>query len=384
MKPHVLVVLATAACTKPPAPTAPTTAAATVAVAPPAADACPTGGWSSASVVDGAFESGFEPTIAWNRATGEPVLFDVAQADSNKPTHWLRLVERSHGQWLEPRTLEGMVSGVMAAAVDDQGLVHLAFTRFDATGEPFLGTVGPGSPWKVDGPIEPGLGFIEDRMSMLLGPGTDVLVAYSDHASRTIKIAARHGGAWTLETVATGATLWRDHTLVRDSRGGLHLVAGDWSAGDVRVYSRAADGTWPFIIVGEHAVGASLAIDRTDQLHVSWIDWEAKALNHSTGKAGGPFETSRVAAGSLGNDSSIGVAANGTVSIAYDQRDCADLHLATHRPGRPGSAWTTEIVDTAGQVGAYASLVVDDKACIHIVYSDSDAWDLKYASRCPP
>ena len=305
---------------------------------PPPAETCPAAGtgWASAVVVDGQYESGFEPTIAWNRVTGQPVVFDVAQQDNNTPTHWLRVAERGANRWPEPTTLEAMVSGVMAAAVGNRGLVHLAFTRFDASGGPFLGTIRAGSAWTVE-PIQPGLGFIQDRLSMVLGAKGEVFIAYADNPTKTVKVATRRGGAWQLETVAVGATLMRDHALVRDSRGGLHVVAADWSSGDLRVYSRAADGTWPFAVVGPHATGASFAIGGADQLHVSWIDWEADELNHS-GPAGGPFVTSRVVAGKLGNDASIAVAATGTVSMAYDQRGCDDLHLATRAPARE---WTT-------------------------------------------
>jgi len=382
VKTLALLVLVVAACHKPPGAPSPESlpTPTRTPTAEPAPGACPVAGWSSAVVVDGQFESGFEPTIAWNPVAKAPVLFDVAQQDDNTPTHWLRLVARDQDRWIAPRTLEGMVSGVMAAAVDDTGVVHLAFTRFDANGGPFLGTVGPGGTWTVEGPIEPGLGFIEDRMSMLLGPGGDVLIAYSDNPTRTVKVAARRGGAWQLETVATGASLMRDHTLVRDSRGGLHVVASDWGSGDLRVYSRAANGTWPFVVVGQHAHGASLAIDGKDVLHVSWVDWQANELEHSAGPPGGPFVTTRVVAGNLGNDTSIAVAATGTVSIAYDQRDCDDLHLATRLPG---ASWTAETVDAAGELGSDSEIVVDGAGCVHIVYGDSTAWDLKYATRCP-
>ena len=40
-------------------------------------------------------------------------------------------------------------------------------------------------------------------------------------------------------------------------------------------------------------------------------------------------------------------------------------------------------MDAAGQVGSDAGLVLDAKGCVHLVYGDSDAWDLKYATKCP-
>ncbi|MCC6522643.1 MAG: hypothetical protein IT373_08295 [Polyangiaceae bacterium] len=346
----------------------------------PAADVCPKGGWPTAVVVDGKYDSGFEPTIAWSRSAGAPVLFDVAQAQGVKPpTHWLRIVAGTN--WTEPRTLEGKGSGVMAAAVDATGLVHVAFTRFDAGGGPFLGTLGRGSPWRVEGPLEPGLGFIEDRMSLLLGPAGEVTIAYADHPTRTVKVATRSGGKWRLDTVASGQSLMRDHTLVRDRAGGLHVVTQDWASGDLRVYDRAADGTWSFAFIAKDAHGGSLAIDANDRLHVSFIDWRADELRHAVGPAGGPFATSSVASGKLGNDSSIAVAADGAVRIAYDRRECGDLHLATRAPGT--AAWTTELVDAAGHVGTDPSLVLDDRGCVHLAYADETAWDLKYATKCP-
>ncbi|MBI4955132.1 MAG: hypothetical protein HY908_24125 [Myxococcales bacterium] len=364
-----------------PGPTAVELAPGPTAVEPDA-DVCPKGGWPTAVVVDGKYDSGFEATIAWSRSAGAPVLFDVAQKQGVKPpTHWLRIVAGTRGGWTEPRTLEGRVSGVMAAAVDATGLVHVAFTRFDADGGPFLGTIGPGSPWRVEGPLEPGLGFIQDRMSLLLGPAGEVTIAYADHPTRTVKTATRWRGKWRLESVASGQSLMLDHTLVRDRAGRPHVVTQDWASGDLRLYDRAFDGTWSFAVLAKDAHGGSLAIDASDRLHVSFIDWRADELRHAVGPAGGPFATSSVARGKLGNDSSLAVAADGAVRIAYDRRECDDLHLATRAPG--AAEWTTELVDAAGDVGTDPSLVLDDRGCVHLAYADGTAWDLKYATKCP-
>src|SRR5262245_52975152 len=90
--------------------------------APDDVDTCPKGGWESALAVDAKYESGFEPTIAWDPVASKVVLFDVAQESNDHPTHWLRVVEGAGTRWTEPRTLEDGVSGVMAAAVDDKGV----------------------------------------------------------------------------------------------------------------------------------------------------------------------------------------------------------------------------------------------------------------------
>ncbi len=79
-----------------------------------------------------------------------------------------------------------------------------------------------------------------------------------------------------------------------------------------------------------------------------------------------------------------------TPSAAVQLPDRADrLHIAAYKSRTQdlvhffsGYSWTVESVDTAGNVGKFASIAVDFASCLHIAYVNDTTHDLKYATKC--
>ena len=84
--------------------------------------------------------------------------------------------------------------------------------------------------------------------------------------------------------------------------------------------------------------------------------------------------------GSVGSYASVARDADGFIYVSYYDETHGDLRLASNRSG-----WTTETVDSGGDVGGWTSLQFDwtPIPVLHIAYYDFNNRDLKYATRSP-
>ena len=84
-------------------------------------------------------------------------------------------------------------------------------------------------------------------------------------------------------------------------------------------------------------------------------------------------------ADNLSMDLSLAVDAQGVPHISYYHGGNGNLKYAT----RAGGNWTTEIVDTNGDVGKLTSLAVAADGVPHIGYFSSTDGTVKYATKSP-
>jgi hypothetical protein len=78
----------------------------------------------------------------------------------------------------------------------------------------------------------------------------------------------------------------------------------------------------------------------------------------------------------VGEYASIALDDSDKVHISYYDVTDQDLKYATNKSG----SWVTTTVDAAGDVGSYASIATDSNNAVYISYYDATNKDLKYAT----
>ena len=242
--------------------------------------------------------------------------------------------------------------------------------------------------------------------------------------SNEIRVASSGPDGWEATTIHEGDC---DHEvdIEVDGEGALHAVFNDglWGGGAM-YYSTNASGSWSKIEL-DHGVGDSgcggwnaIAVDGNNHAHVvwdghnyatntggswsseDWIDWawarydvdiavDTENVPHISVAAdyqlvygvlsGGSWETSVVDdRENVGNDSSIGVDAEGTVHIlhrpSYTTKD--GLFYTTNA----GGEWASETLLPDGDHNDGAALALDDDGAVHIAYYEYASQSVRYAT----
>jgi hypothetical protein len=163
-------------------------------------------------------------------------------------------------------------------------------------------------------------------------------ISYYDYANGNLKFASWNGSNWMISTID--------------------------SYGDVGSYT-------------------SVALDKNEMPHISYYDATLGNLKYTrwTGIAwtmpavidnGGDTSTSTKYVGLY---SSISIDRNNNPHISYYDKDAGNLKYARASSG----AWTSSVVDSAGDIGLHTSIMVDRDLRAHISYYNATSADLKYA-----
>lgn len=162
-----------------------------------------------------------------------------------------------------------------------------------------------------------------------------------------------------------------------DTQGHPHIVYG----GDHLYYAYYDGSDWQYEIadtspkVGRYA---SIALDASDNVHISYIEEGSGQVNYATNASG--LWSSQIVSGSLGGSfASIFVDSSGNVHISY--KAGVDVKYATNASG----IWVVETVDSGtiditGLFGENTSIVIDSSDNASIVYFYDTNSSLKYAT----
>ena len=161
------------------------------------------------------------------------------------------------------------------------------------------------------------------------------------------------------------------------SKKDIGLVFYDRVRGDLWKAEKNAMGKWEPKLVqgqddkgldsGDAGIGASLAIDKAGDWHITYVDGSKEALWYAklTGGALPPAELKAVDAGDdpanagkpfadgthiVGDDSSLLIDPTGTVRVVYQDATATTLRVATR--GADGS-WTRKIIPTMNMMGGF-------------------------------
>jgi len=213
-------------------------------------------------------------------------------------------------------------------------------------------------------------------------------VAYHSRASiygARLRYASWDGGAWNIvtPTLPVSATGGLYASLVLDGSGRPHIAHYD-AHSDGLLYTHYDGGGWTSAqVVTGTLVGAycDIALDAADRPHISAHG--GKTLYHAWLEG----DTWRIesdldaeAEGIVGTHTSIAIAEDGALHIAYYDEEQARLK---HAQRAPGEDWEIDVIDAAGDVGRYASLVCGTGGMLHVAYAGTSDGDCLYARYLP-
>ncbi len=271
-------------------------------------------------------------------------------------------------------------SEFLSLAIDSQGHPHVAYVSTAGAEDPVLFyATYDGTIWTAE-TIEASTG---GRPSLALDSAGRPHVSYSgysENSSRSLKYASLEGTTWRAETVDSTSSA-NDHTLVLDAGDHPHIVYVTYSQNAIR-YAYNDGGGWRVEAVAGalESISVKMALDGNRRPHVLFsTNYEYRPeLSYTVRRVSWtplPWTIEDVDAGndfSLLSNQNVAIDGAGHPHVAYGGNH---LHYAWH----DGSKWRYQVVDWAENVGAYATLVLDQAGYPHIIYQGMGGANLRYA-----
>lgn len=189
------------------------------------------------------------------------------------------------------------------------------------------------------------------------------------------------GGTFNTEVVATIGNIGYYPALALKKDGSPAIVSYATDSGTDMYYFEPISGAWSMqaaFSLGSSQVGYfnALEFDGNDKAHACSHDNSAGDVYYVTNKDGVWTSELVDSADNVGDWCDIAVDRNGKIHLSYYNSTSLDLVYATNVSG----AWVTTTVDASGSVGTYTSIDVDADGFAHISYYDSTATDVNYAT----
>jgi len=240
-----------------------------------------------------------------------------------------------------------------SAALDQMGRTHVAY--FDISRDALLYAFQTQSGWRTE--VVDADGMTGWYASLQLDSRGIAHIAYYDATRGSLKYASRDGGAWSTQVVdASVVGVGHYCSLALDANDVPSISYYDSQNLNLR-YATLADGRW----ASEAVDGAGNAIEAEQA--VNRVDRTSKAPDASQDVP------------NVGHYSSLAIARDGSVHVAYQDITNADLKVAVKRDGQ----WMSETVDARGDVGEHTSLALDAAGRAHVSYYDLQNGQLRYA-----
>ena len=171
-------------------------------------------------------------------------------------------------------------------------------------------------------------------------------------------------------------------SLALDKSNNAHISYYDGTNGDLK-YATNVSGSWVTITVdssGNVGLYNSIALDKNGKVHISYYDSTNSRLKYTTNTSGS-WVTTVLASNNdsdlkIGQYSSIAVDSSGKAHISYYDDSTGSLKYATNASG----LWVKKTIDGGSyytEAGRYTSIAVDKSDKVHISYRSSA---LKYAT----
>ena len=186
------------------------------------------------------------------------------------------------------------------------------------------------------------------------------------------------GSNWRYETVDSSSGVGGYASIAIDLSGKVHISYFDSLNGNLK-YATNASGSWVTTTVDKNyfldGSFTSIAVDKSGNVHISYYDTIYGDLKYATNTSGKWVMVTVDSSGNVGFYTSIALDKSGKIHISYYDETNADLRYATNASG----SWVTKTVDSDEDVGEHTSLVVDISNNVHISYHDHTNGCLKYA-----
>jgi hypothetical protein len=284
-------------------------------------------------------------------------------------------------------------------AVDGTSRLHVSY--WDGTNGHLkyatcVATCGTAGSWQVIAVDQ--AGAVGEYTSLALGVGGALHVSYFDLTNGDLKYATCSAtcgtpGNWQVTAVDTAGTVGRFTSLAVDGTGRVHVSYYNLDNGYLKYATCAATCTalagWQTASILQtggpaFSTASRLAVDGTGRVQVTHYDLTNGDLIYMTCAANCTTlsnwsGTAVDSVGDVGSWASLVVDATGRAHISYLDATNGDLKYATCAAScATTSSWQLMAVDQTGLVGAYTSLAVDASGAVHVSYRDATNGTLKY------
>jgi hypothetical protein len=315
-----------------------------------------------------------------------------AQEQAQEQTQSDGLQEMASLTWSTEQIGEGIKP---AFALDDDGVVHIAFLSEDEHGHVYYANNSSG-PFES---VQVSEGYFYGPVDIAVDANGKPFIAYHDHQETAFMpelgdevVAYLDGGSWEIITVQhPGHDGW-DNSITVDSNGAWHTAAIDpsqFGSQDGVEYATNSSGTISVTPVGSGPVkyefGTSIQLKSDGRPAITYYNDGDQRLEYAV-LVDGSWSVEVVDEnGDAGRYSSLAFDAEGGPHISYYVATSQTTGIVRYAWSDDGS-WQVEDVDTLeniqmGHVGArkITALVIGGDGVPHLAYTDRDR--LVYASR---
>ena len=242
------------------------------------------------------------------------------------------------------------------------------------------------------------LGTVGSYTSLAVDASRRLHVSYFGNTNFDLKYATCPadcvaGANWQTVAVDLTGNVGSYTALAVEGTGRVHITYQDITNRDLKYATCSAAcataANWQAVTVdatGDVGLFTSLKADASGRVHVSYYDASNADLKYATCAAACATATNWQAVtvdapGAVGTDASLAVDASGRLHVSYYDATNGDLKYATCAGAcATATNWQAATADASGLVGQYTSLAVDGSARVHVSYFDDTNDDLKYAT----
>ncbi len=336
------------------------------------------GSWVT-QVADTADAAGYYTSLALDKNDKAHIGYGVAGVFD------LRYATNESGSW---ETMDFHVTGNVgqfaSIALDSTGRPHLTYHSDEY--QDLMHAVVAKPLWSDE--IIDSAGNVGTYASLAMDSNDVVHVAYFDESTVTLKHADNASGAWTTETVDDGGMFghWvgMHASITVDDSDFLHISYANQSTSAIE-YATDAFGGWTLETVEQvfifGQVPNGIGVDSMGMVHLSYFSAMTMAMRYAF-RLPGPFgfwiiqdlDPLPGASGNVFND--LAIDSQDYVHIAYYAGSQEGVHYMTNRSG----SFVETVIDSDNWVGSYVSIAIDSADKVHIAYYDNYYNDLRYAT----
>jgi len=325
-----------------------------------------TGGAWATKILDYSSGSGRYTTIALDSADRPHISHYAGML--NKLKYTFHNGSEFVSEIVDPTPLVSSVQGP-SLALDSSDQPHIAYYNYENSTNLLKYAYHDGMTWNLED-----IGEGSFYMSVAVDSNDRPHICYIGIGC--LKYAVYNGTTWETQTLASGIYTPHCPSIALDSDDRPHIIYFDRMEVEFR-YGNYNGITWNFETLSTSSSNStsfkttSIAVDSQNLPHVCWTD--ATNINYANHDGTQWHISEGIDTGA--NYMDMALDSSDHPHLSYFNANGADLKYAVY----DGTAWQTETLDQAGNVGQYSSIALDSLDNPHISYFDETSNELKYA-----